>query len=114
MAQQPSGNPAARGGRYVSFNHYAFGCVDDWICRHIAGIDSDTPGYSHIVIRPDMDSHLSWCRRTFECEAGEISVYWDKEKLSVSIPANTTATVYWNNQVYDVGSGSYEWTERSI
>ena len=105
---------AARGGRYVSFNHYAFGCVDDWICRHIAGIDSDTPGYSHIVIRPDMDSHLSWCRRTFECEAGEISVYWDKEKLSVSIPANTTATVYWNNQVYDVGSGSYEWTERSI
>lgn len=88
--------------------------MDDWICRHIAGIDSDTPGYSHIVIRPDMDSHLSWCRRTFECEAGEISVYWDKEKLSVSIPANTTATVYWNNQVYDVGSGSYEWTERSI
>lgn len=51
---------AQKGERYVSFDHYAFGCVDNWICTHIAGIDSDTPGFSHIVIKPDLDEKLEF------------------------------------------------------
>ena len=94
---------------FVSFNHYAFGCVDDWICRHIAGIDSDTPGFGHILIQPDTTVPLDWCHRTFECEAGKIKVFWNKQKLTVSIPPNTTATVVWKENTYHIGSGNYEW-----
>jgi alpha-L-rhamnosidase len=98
---------AKHNGRFVSFDHYAFGCVDDWICRHIAGIDSDTSGFSHLVIHPDMEEHLTSCQRTFTCEAGEISVSWTMEKLQVTIPCNTTATVVWKGTTTELGSGSY-------
>lgn len=98
---------AKSNGRMVSFDHYAFGCVDDWICRHIAGIDSDTPGYSHIVIQPDAPGHLTSCERAFLCEAGEIQVAWNQESLSVKIPCNTTATVMWNGKIIEIGSGAY-------
>ena len=98
---------AKRTGRFVSFNHYAFGCVDDFIFRHIAGIDSEEPGFSHIVIRPDPDCGLAFCDRKFECEAGTIAVHWNREKLEVSIPCNTDATVYWKGKEHEIGSGSY-------
>lgn len=94
-------------GRYVSFDHYAFGCVDNFICRHIAGIYSDTPGFSHVIIQPDVIEKLTSCRRVFISEAGQILVEWTKENLKVIIPTNTTATVYWKNNCYDIGSGKY-------
>ena len=98
---------AKRTGRYVSFDHYAFGCIDDWICRNIAGIDSDVPGFRHVVIRPYTDGKITACKRTFESESGTISAEWDRDRLKVWIPCNTEATVYWKNQQYDVGSGAY-------
>lgn len=98
---------ARRTGRVVSFDHYAFGCVDDWICRHLAGIDSDVPGFSHVVIQPDMEGHLTGCSRTFQSEAGEISVSWTREELNVTIPCNASATVLWKGKTIEIGSGSY-------
>ena len=98
---------AERTNRVVSFDHYAFGCVDDWISRHLAGIDSDVAGYSHVLIHPDMEDHLTSCSRTFKSEAGEISVSWTKDELNLTIPCNTTATVEWKGKVLEVGSGSY-------
>lgn len=95
-------------GRYVSFDHYAFGCIDDWLCRHVAGIDSDTPGFGHVVIKPDMEGAILRCERTFESEAGKIEVAWDMEKLRVEIPCNAAATVYWKGKVKEIGSGRYE------
>lgn len=99
---------AKSSGRMVSFDHYAFGCVDDWICRHVAGIDSETPGFSHILIRPDASGGLTSCERTFSCEAGVIRVAWDSCSLSVRIPCNTTATVEWNGKKTEIGSGTYQ------
>lgn len=94
-------------GGFISYNHYAFGCVDDFICRRIAGIDSDTVGFDHIIIRPDIECGLDYCKRTYLSEAGTIAVNWNKTKIDVSIPVNTTATVYWNNQIHEIGSGEY-------
>lgn len=98
---------AKAGGRYVSFDHYAFGCVDEWLCRHIGGIESDTPGFSHVFIRPDDGKRLTFCTRTFECEAGMIKVSRDEEKLLVTIPCNVTATVEWDGEKREIGSGEY-------
>lgn len=99
---------AKRTGRFVSFDHYAFGCVDDWICRHIAGIDGAAPGFGHVRIAPDPDRRLHSCVRSFESEAGKILVDWSEERLVVFIPCNVTATVVWNGKSHEIGSGRYE------
>ena len=41
-----------KGGRFVSFNHYAFGCVDDFIARRIAGLQPEEPGYTKFALPP--------------------------------------------------------------
>ncbi len=98
---------AKKSGRFVSFDHYAFGCVDDFICRRICGIDSDSVGFSHLIISPDKECGLYSCHRQFISEAGLISVEWKENLLKVSIPPNTTATVTWNGEKYEIGSGNY-------
>src|SRR6267142_1406201 len=72
----------------------------------LAGIDTKDAGYSHIIIRPlppSPDSNpdhppISWVRAHYESIHGQIYSAWKRTKdqfeLDVSIPANTTATVY--------------------
>ena len=98
---------AKQTGEHISFDHYAFGCVEDWILRRICGLDSDTPGYRHLVIDPVMDPHLSQVSCRFECEYGEIAISRDETTLSVTLPCGTSAAVRWNGEVHEVGSGSY-------
>lgn len=98
---------AKKDGRYISFNHYAFGCVDEFMCRQMAGIDTDTVGFKHLIIRPDTECGLTECKRTFMSEAGLISVDWNRNQLEVIIPCNTTATIFWKGSVHEVGSGKY-------
>ncbi len=93
----------------TSFDHYAFGVIDSYLCHTICGIDSDTPGYSHIIIRPDAEAFASFDRR-FVCEKGEIRVKKDGDTLRVEIPCNSTATVYWKNAVHEIGSGKYSFS----
>ena len=97
----------------ISFNHYAFGCVDDWLFRYISGIDKDSPGFKHIIIEPRPDESLTWARRSFKSVHGEIICDWEREggafHLEVAIPCNTTATVVLpDGQRHEVGSGRYE------
>lgn len=94
-------------GRFVSFDHYAFGIVDDWIMRRLCGIDSDTPGYDHLIIAPKRDENISWLRRRFETVHGEVRVEYEGDKLTVTIPANARATVTWNGQQKEIGSGTF-------
>jgi len=94
--------------KITSYDHYAFGCVDDWIFRNIAGINLEKPGFKHIRIEPYLDENLSWCKRTFESEYGVVSVHWTKDKLAVHIPCNTTASIVWKGKEMEVGSGEWE------
>lgn len=96
---------ARKGGRYVSYDHYAFGCVDEFIFKRICGIDSDTAGFTHILIEPDTCCRLSCCRREFMTEAGSVLVEWCGKHIEVIIPPNVTATVIWNGKRYEIGSG---------
>ena len=93
--------------RFVSFDHYAFGCVDDWIMRRICGIDTDTPGYRHLVIAPQPDRRIHWCRRRLETEAGTVEVFYQGNALEVTIPCNASATVRWAGTQHEIGSGHY-------
>jgi alpha-L-rhamnosidase len=83
-----------------SFNHYAFGAVEEWMWRNITGINPDEqhPGYKHFVIRPELGGDLTWARGSYDSIRGLISTAWklDGSRLSLklSVPPNTTATVY--------------------
>ena len=98
---------AQKDGRYVSFDHYAFGCVDDWIMHKLGGIDSDTPGFTHLIIAPEKDEHIVWCHRSFESEAGTVEVSYDENELRVTVPCNSTASVIWKDRRHEIGSGDY-------
>jgi len=80
-----------------SFNHYAFGCVGEWLFGVVAGIAELEPGFRRILIRPHPDG-LDFVRTSYESVQGRISVEWRKEgnrfHLLVTIPANTKALVY--------------------
>lgn len=91
----------------ISFDHYTYGVIDEWICRRICGLVSDLPGYMHFTVKPDTSYGFSFAERTFISEAGEIYIRWNSENLKVVVPPNTTATVVWKEQEYNVGSGEY-------
>jgi alpha-L-rhamnosidase len=74
-------------------------CIGSFLFREIAGIRTDPsgPGFERIVIRPVL-GNLAWARATYDSMHGPITSDWKREAdrfiLRVSIPANTTATVY--------------------
>jgi alpha-L-rhamnosidase len=86
-----------------SFAHYSFGAVGEWMFKTVAGIDSDVPGYDHIVIHPRPGGRVTWVKAMYDSIHGPIASAWrimsnfrshDEFRLYVTIPANTTATVY--------------------
>ncbi len=131
-----------------SFNHYAYGAVGDWMYRHIAGIqhDPDNPGYKHTIIHPRPGGDLTHAKGKYESVYGTIVSDWEQKddtfRLNVTIPVNTTATVYvpadseWavtesgdlaheaegvtfvgmedGHAVYEVGSGSYAFSAHTL
>lgn len=98
----PDGTPTTS-----SLDHYAFGAVDDWITREIAGIQAAAPGYKRILIAPRTEVPLTFCARTLLTPHGEIAVRWTTETLDVTIPPNTSARVQWRGAVHSIGSGTY-------
>ncbi|MDP7398983.1 MAG: glycoside hydrolase family 78 protein, partial [Lentisphaeria bacterium] len=83
-----------------SFNHWALGSVGEWVWRHLAGInpDEDQPGFAHVVIRPRPGRKIDWVEASYESVRGKIAVEWHLENgrftMNLTIPANTTATVF--------------------
>lgn len=83
-------------GEMVSFNHYAFGSVIDWMHRTVAGLAPDTPGYQRLRVAPrpldGLDHAQSWMRTPY----GDASVAWERGDsdtvvVRAVVPANTTA-----------------------
>ena len=91
----------------ISFDHYAFGVIDEFVFRRVCGISAQAPGFTRFSVAPETDWGFDFVERSFLCESGEIRVSFDREKLDVTIPCNTTATVIWNGEKHEVGSGRY-------
>jgi len=129
-----------------SHNHPMFGSVSEWFYKWLAGIQAhqEAVGFDRIIIRPQVVSNLRWVKASYNSVRGKIISYWRNENgrfnLDVSIPANTTATVYIPAQnaasvmesgkpvgsaegvrflkfdngaaVYEIGSGHYSFSTR--
>ncbi len=102
-----------------SFNHYSLGSCGQWMYETIAGINLDpaSPGFKHIIIRPQPGGGLTSASASYDSPYGPIKSRWqisaDHFMLQVTIPCNTTATVYVPGfagaapQVHEIGSGDY-------
>lgn len=89
-----------------SFSHYAFGAVMEWAYRVLAGIDSQGAGYRHIVIRPRPptpgsnpdQTPVNAVKAHYDSINGRIASAWTLDggtfTLDVTVPANTTASVF--------------------
>jgi alpha-L-rhamnosidase len=62
----------------LSFNHYAYGAVIDWVYRHVAGLapDIEQPGYRHVVFAPKPSVDIDWARATVESRFGTVATAW--------------------------------------
>lgn len=81
-----------------SLNHYAYGAVGEWMYSTIAGIRSDGPGYKQIILHPQPGGGLTHASAEYNSVRGLISSSWKLDDgqftLSITVPANTTATVF--------------------
>jgi alpha-L-rhamnosidase len=85
-----------------SFNHYSLGSCGEWLYDSVLGIkwDPTAPGYKHIIIHPvpGPESELSSATGSIGSNYGQIGSAWSLENgkltLNISVPPNTTATVY--------------------
>jgi alpha-L-rhamnosidase len=83
-----------------SFNHYAYGAIGAWMYAVIGGIDfdPDQPGFKHIVMHPQPGGGITHATAELHSMYGTIQSAWTQENdhfdWGVTVPANTTATIY--------------------
>lgn len=103
-----------------SFNHYAFGCVGDFMYRRIAGIQNAGTAYDKIRIAPLYGCGLDWAQGEHQSPYGPVKVRWERslvdkagknwQKFTTtgSIPANTDAVlVLPDGSEKELGNGSF-------
>ena len=85
---------------YYSHIHSCFASPGGWFYQSLAGIQTDpaSPGFKKIIIKPSLAGDLKWVKAHYDSIHGRIVSNWkrDGQKLTmeVTIPANTTATVF--------------------
>lgn len=100
-----------------SFNHYAYGCVCEWLWETAAGIAADPkdPGFRHIIMKPVPDRRLGHLEAEYYSAAGLIKSAWRYEDdmwiwefvipegstASVTIPG-TTGTIEYGSGIYTI------------
>ncbi len=85
---------------YYSQIHSCFPYIGGWFYRGLAGIqwDPENPGFKNIILRPALVKSVDWVKCNYESPYGKIVSNWkieaDQFKWEITIPANSTATIY--------------------
>ncbi len=109
MAVTPEGIPTDS-----SYNHYAFGCVGDFIYRRIGGISMAEPGYRKILFAPDLDCGLDNARCSLETPHGLAQCSWEKKaaeesswQIRIRVPKGTRGIFRCFGEEKILESGTY-------
>ncbi|GAA3865069.1 family 78 glycoside hydrolase catalytic domain [Tessaracoccus defluvii] len=90
----------ADGGSMLSFNHYAYGAMIDWVYRTVAGLAPDPvePGYRRIVVAPRPTASITWAKASIEAATGRLSIDWrlaeDRLEIDLEVPVGSTAELW--------------------
>lgn len=98
-----------------SFNHYAYGCVCEWMWETMAGISADPsePGFKKIVMRPIPDKRLGYVKAEYDSPQGKIKSHWRYEgdkciwKFTVPKGSEAEVTLPGSSESRTYTSGSY-------
>ncbi len=100
-------------GGMLSFNHYAFGSVGDFMYRRILGMEPLAGGYRKYRVRPVLGGGITYARGNVKTPFGKASTYWridnGKFRLEIVVPACCECVVELpDGTVATSGSGKYE------
>lgn len=96
--------------RDISDNHIMFGEIGAWPYKGLGGIfpDEKAPGFKHIILRPNFIRDLKQFEARHNTPYGEIVSAWKwkgkKVVYDVTVPQNTTATLYITEGMKDSGT----------
>ena len=99
----------------ISFNHYAYGAVIDWVYRNVAGISpvKNVPGYREIVFAPRPAIGFSFASAEVNTPYGLASISWSQgdvgnlqikvvvpfgSKATLDLPVNGDSIIYLNGE----------------
>ena len=62
----------------LSFNHYAYGAVIDWVYRNVAGLAPDpaSPGYRRVIVAPLPGEGIDWATALIDTALGALAIAW--------------------------------------
>lgn len=82
----------------ASRNHIMFGDVSAWFYKYLAGISYGNTGFKNVDMQPHLLGDLKEVNASYDSERGRIASHWklDDRAFSwdITVPANTTATVW--------------------
>lgn len=94
-----------------SYNHYAYGCVMDWIYGVAAGIQTmeGHPGFEKVLFCPVPDVRMGWLKVSLETAYGVIRSSWvcQGEGIRYEISTPVEAVVVIDGKKRKVGKGDY-------
>ena len=96
IAPPPAMGGDGEDGQMLSFNHYAYGAVVDWVYRTVAGLAPDVanPGYRRVIVAPRPNGSISFCKASLDAPQGPVSIDWRVEgemfSAVVDLPFGTT------------------------
>ena len=64
------------GGSMLSFNHYAYGAMIDWVYRTVAGLAPAEPGYRVARIAPRPSARLDRATAAIDTPYGRLAIDW--------------------------------------
>ena len=89
-----------------SFNHYAYGSVQEWMYRHVAGIETseDAPGFAAPILQPKPDTRtpeeipagqerITHVKASYDSRSGLIKSEWSTEcgfVYKATVPVDAT------------------------
>lgn len=89
-----------RGTDMNSLNHYAYGSIEEWMYRNVAGINpvEEKPGFRQVRLAPRPDYRLKHVKAPLNSAAGLYESQWELNdegqlKFKFLIPFNTATTV---------------------
>ena len=85
------------GGSMLSFNHYAYGAMVDWVYRTVAGLapDLDHPGYRVVHVAPRPAEGLDHAAAHVDTRLGRLAIDWavrdDAMHIELTVPFGARA-----------------------
>ncbi|WP_238412653.1 alpha-L-rhamnosidase-related protein [Saccharothrix deserti] len=86
-AIRPDGTVHLEASSMLSFNHYAYGAVANWLYRSVAGLAPAAPGYREVLIAPRPGGGLANASASVETEYGTASVAWSISGTTLTVEA---------------------------